>query len=92
MILAQTIQEFQGLGPPFQVGQDPGLFQENATILGHLLFGVAVHALRVSDVFVAGEPVLRNGAFVRVDEAAELAHAREQASALWRRVERGGAR
>ncbi len=62
------------------------------TILGHLLFGVAVHALRVSDVFVAGEPILRGGAFVRVDEAAELAHAREQASALWRRVERGGRR
>jgi putative selenium metabolism protein SsnA len=59
------------------------------TILGHLLFGVAVHALRVSDLFVAGRSVLRDGAFVGIDEAAELAHAREQAAALWKRVERG---
>jgi cytosine/adenosine deaminase-related metal-dependent hydrolase len=61
------------------------------TILGHLLFGVAVHALRVSDLFVAGQPVLRRGAFVHVDEAAELAHAREQAALLWTRTREGGA-
>ena len=61
------------------------------TILGHLLFGVAVHALRVSDLFVAGQPVLRGGAFVHVDEAAELAHAREQAALLWTRTREGGA-
>ena len=61
------------------------------TILGHLLFGVAVHALRVSDLFVAGQPVLRRGAFVHVDETAELAHAREQAALLWTRVRQGGA-
>jgi putative selenium metabolism protein SsnA len=60
------------------------------TILGHLLFGVAVHGLRVSDLFVAGRSVLRDGAFVNVDEASELAHAREQATALWSRVRRGG--
>jgi putative selenium metabolism protein SsnA len=59
------------------------------TLLGHLLFGVAVHALRVSDLFVAGKAVLRDGAFLRVDEAAELARARETAAALWRRIERG---
>ena len=61
------------------------------TILGHLLFGVAVHALRVSDLFVAGRPILRNGTFVGIDESAELAHAREQAGALWSRVREGGA-
>jgi cytosine/adenosine deaminase-related metal-dependent hydrolase len=59
------------------------------TLLGHLLFGVAVHALRVSDLFVAGKAVLRDGAFLRVDEAVELARARETAAALWRRIERG---
>ncbi len=60
-----------------------------STILGHLLFGIAVHDVRVSDLFVAGRPVLRHGTFVQLDEAAELAHAREQADALWRRVTRG---
>ena len=61
------------------------------TVLGHLLFGVAIHALRVSDLFVAGRPILRNGTFVGIDESAELAHAREQAGALWSRVREGGA-
>jgi putative selenium metabolism protein SsnA len=61
------------------------------TILGHLLFGVAVHALRVSDLFVAGQPVLRGGTFVHVDEAAELAYAREQAALLWTRTREGRA-
>jgi cytosine/adenosine deaminase-related metal-dependent hydrolase len=61
------------------------------TILGHLLFGVALHALRVSDLFVGGRPVLRRGAFVDVDEAAELAHAREQATLVWTRTRQGGA-
>ena len=65
---------------------------EAGTVLGHLLFGVAVGALRVSDLLVAGRTVLRSGAFVTVDEARELACAREQATALWKRVERGGAR
>jgi hypothetical protein len=45
----------------------------------------------VSDLFVAGQPVLRRGAFVHVDEAAELAHAREQAVLLWTRTREGGA-
>jgi len=62
------------------------------TMLGHLLFGVAVHALRVSHLFVAGRPVLRDGSFVGLDEPAALAHARDAAGALWRRVGAGGPR
>jgi len=56
-------------------------------VLGHLLFGIGVHALRVSDLFVAGRPVLREGRFVDLDEQAELAHAREAAASLWARIE-----
>jgi putative selenium metabolism protein SsnA len=55
-------------------------------LLGHLLFGIAVHALRVSDVFVAGRPILRAGRFSDVDEEAEYARAREEAAALWSRI------
>jgi len=65
---------------------------DGSTILGHLLFGVAAHALRVSDLLVAGRDVIRNGAFVGVDEKAELAKAREQAAELWKRVSKGGGR
>jgi len=53
------------------------------TVLGHLLFGAAVHSLRVADLFVAGRPVLRNGEFVDIDEPATYAVAREQAQRLW---------
>ncbi len=56
-------------------------------ILGHLLFGTAVHSLRVSDLLVAGRPILRGGTFVEIDEAAEYAHAREAARGLWGRIE-----
>ncbi|MEN6369552.1 MAG: putative aminohydrolase SsnA [Thermotogota bacterium] len=56
------------------------------TVLGHLLFGVAVHALRVSDLFVGGRPILRHGAFVDLDEREEYAHAREEARRLWKRI------
>ena len=55
-------------------------------LLGHLLFGVAVHALRVSDLLVAGRPILRDGRFVNLEEEAIYAHAREQAKALWERI------
>jgi len=55
-------------------------------VLGHLLFGTAVHSLRVADLFVAGRPILRDGAFVDVDEEAVCASAREQAERLWRRL------
>lgn len=60
-----------------------------STVLGHLLFGMSVGPLHVSDVFVGGEPVLRDGRFVRVDEKAELARAREAASRLWQRAREG---
>jgi cytosine/adenosine deaminase-related metal-dependent hydrolase len=55
------------------------------TLLGHLLFGVAVHGLRVSDVWVDGRPILRDGSFTEIDEEATYAHAREQAKKLWAR-------
>ncbi|MDD5645977.1 MAG: amidohydrolase family protein, partial [Candidatus Bipolaricaulis sp.] len=55
-------------------------------VLGHLLFGVAVHAFRVHDLYVAGRPILRGGAFVDIDEQAEYARAREEAGRLWKRI------
>ena len=58
-------------------------------LLGHLLFGVSVHTLRVSDLFVAGRPILRDGRFADIDEEAIYAHAREQAKALWERIALG---
>ncbi len=57
---------------------------ENA--LGHLLFGTAVHSMRVTDSFVAGRQILREGRFVELDEEAIYAHAREQAASLWKRL------
>ena len=57
---------------------------ENA--LGHLLFGTAVHSMRVTDSFVAGRPILRDSCFVDLDEEAIYAHAREQAASLWKRL------
>jgi len=55
-------------------------------LLGHLLFGISVHTLRVSDLFVAGQPILREGQFVDLDEEAIYAHAIEQTKALWERI------
>ena len=55
-------------------------------VLGHFLFGTAVHSLRVADLFVAGRPILRAGTFVDVDEEAAYACAREQAARLWGRL------
>jgi cytosine/adenosine deaminase-related metal-dependent hydrolase len=60
------------------------LLGENA--LGHLLFGTAVHSMRVTDSFVAGRPILRDSRFVDLDEEAIYAHAREQAASLWKRL------
>ncbi|MBU1049683.1 putative aminohydrolase SsnA [Candidatus Bipolaricaulota bacterium] len=54
--------------------------------LGHLLFGTAVHTMRVTDSFVAGRPILRDGQFVDLDEEAIYAHSREQAASLWKRL------
>jgi len=55
-------------------------------LLGHLLFGVAVHALRVADLFVAGRQILANGRFVDLDEGHEYAAARHQAQRLWQLI------
>jgi cytosine/adenosine deaminase-related metal-dependent hydrolase len=51
---------------------------------GHLLFGLG--AAPVTDLVVDGCVVLRDGAFVNVDEERILARAREVAAALWRRM------
>ncbi len=60
------------------------------TLLGHLLFGIAVRSLRVADVIVAGQPVLREGTFVHLDEPAAYASARGEAERLWHRIAQGG--
>jgi putative selenium metabolism protein SsnA len=59
---------------------------EDGNALGHLLFGTAVHSMRVTDSFVAGRPILRDSRFVDLDEEAIYAHAREQAASLWKRL------
>ena len=59
---------------------------EGGNVLGHLLFGTAVHSLRVTDAFVAGRQILRDGRFADLDEEAVYAYAREQAASLWKRV------
>ena len=59
---------------------------EGENVLGHLLFGTAVHSLRVSDSFVAGRQILTDGRFVELDEEAVYAHVREQAASLWKRL------
>lgn len=56
-------------------------------VLGHLLFGIAVHDLHVSDLFVAGRPVIRDGAFTDVEADETYAHARTVARKLWERIE-----
>jgi len=60
------------------------LLAEN--VLGHLLFGIAVHDLHVSHLLVGGRPVLRGGRFVDLDQEAIYAHARDAAQKLWRRL------
>lgn len=57
-----------------------------SNILGHLLFGLAVHAIRVSDLLVAGQPILKDGQFVDLDEEKIYAHAQEEATKLWQRA------
>lgn len=59
---------------------------DEGNVLGHLLFGTAVHSMRVTDSFVSGRPILRNSRFVDLDEEAIYAHAREQAASLWKRL------
>jgi len=57
-----------------------------ANVLGHLLFGIAGHDMRVSDLIVSGRSVIKDGHFTNLDEDALYAHAREQAAALWARI------
>jgi len=55
-------------------------------VLGHLLFGMAVHDLRVSDLWVAGRPVLRNGGFLDLDADEIYEASRATAGRLWARI------
>jgi len=59
---------------------------DGGNLLGHLLFGLAVHSLRVSDLLVAGRPIIRDGLFVDIDEAAAYAQTRESAARLWKKI------
>jgi 5-methylthioadenosine/S-adenosylhomocysteine deaminase len=58
---------------------------EAATLAAHWLFGLSAGS--VNDVFVAGEPVIRDGRPVRVDPEALAAETRDGATRLWRRLE-----
>jgi cytosine/adenosine deaminase-related metal-dependent hydrolase len=64
--------------PPTPIGAE--------NVLGHLLFGIAVHDLHVSDLFVGGRPVLREGRFVNLDAKEIYSHARTEAERLWGRI------
>ncbi|MEA1871470.1 MAG: putative aminohydrolase SsnA, partial [Candidatus Bipolaricaulota bacterium] len=55
-------------------------------VLGHLLFGIAVHDLHVSDLIVAGRSVINGGHFTNVDEEKTYSEAREVAAKLWARI------
>ena len=59
---------------------------DSSNALGHILFGMAVHALRVSDVWVGGRDVLREGRFAELDEERTYARSREVAASLWKRL------
>jgi putative selenium metabolism protein SsnA len=55
-------------------------------VLGHLLFGAAVHTLHVGGLVVAGKPILWDGRFTTVDEEEVYARARGEAERLWKRA------
>ncbi|HDL84973.1 MAG TPA: putative aminohydrolase SsnA, partial [Candidatus Acetothermia bacterium] len=55
-------------------------------VLGHLLFGIAVHDMHVSDLIINGRPVIGSGHFTKIDEERTYAQAREVAAALWARI------
>jgi len=57
------------------IDYEPPTPLEAGNALGHLLFGTAVHSMRVTDSFVAGRPILRDSQFVDLDEDAIYAHA-----------------
>jgi cytosine/adenosine deaminase-related metal-dependent hydrolase len=64
---------------------DPPTPLATTNLAGHLLFGISPASVR--DVLVAGELVVRDRRLVRVDEAELAAHARDQAAALWQRMD-----
>jgi len=53
-------------------------------LLGHLVFGFL--PLKVTDVFVGGEAVMRNGKLANIDEASVLEKARIRAREIWRKL------
>lgn len=55
------------------------------TLAAHWLFGL--RSGQVRDVIVAGEPVVRGGRPTRIDPDAVAACARDEAGALWRRLD-----
>lgn len=59
---------------------------DGGNILGHLLFGIAVHDLYVSNLIVAGKEVIEEGGFKGVDEAKMYAEARQIAGKLWAKI------
>ena len=65
---------------------DPPTPIDAGNVLGHVLFGIAVHDLHVSDLIVAGRSVIRDAHFANLDEDAVYAQARKEATALWARI------
>jgi putative selenium metabolism protein SsnA len=59
---------------------------DGGNILGHLLFGIAVHDLQVSNLIVGGQEVIKQGQFAKLDEAQIYSEARGVASGLWSRI------
>jgi len=59
---------------------------DEGNVLGHLLFGIAVHDLHVSDLIVAGRSVIDGGHFANIDEDKTYSEAREVAAKLWARI------
>lgn len=79
------------IAPEYQA--DIALFDYNpptpidaGNVLGHLLFGIAVHDLHVSDLIVAGRSVIDGGHFTNIDEDKTYSEAREVAAKLWARI------
>jgi len=79
------------IAPEYQA--DIALFDYNpptpidaGNVLGHLLFGIAVHDLHISDLIVAGRSVINSGHFTNIDEDKTYSEARKVAAKLWARI------
>jgi len=79
------------IAPEYQA--DIALFDYNpptpidaGNVLGHLLFGIAVHDLHISDLIVAGRSVINGGHFTNIDEDKTYSEARKVAAKLWARI------